>query len=194
MAQLTTAIWSRDLAARDKAWKQLRGMKAAPRLLETLAYGLTCDDPKHRLAAMLFVREALPDKRLAPSLIACIRKARRQTLIDALRTAKALRDPALIPVILEHGVTSSYGRMVETPTPMGVNRHFISAFGEAAEALHAITNGKIGLKQGSGGDLGPNAKAEQEKLIATWRAWWEANKPKEAKQPGSKDGASRPHE
>jgi hypothetical protein len=164
-------------------------MKTAPRLLETLAHALTCHDGKHRLAAMLFVREALPDRRLAPSLAACIRSAQGPTLVEALRTAKALRDPRLIPVILEHGVTSSYCRMVESPTPMGLDRHFVSASGEAAEALHVITNGKIGLKDGSGGDPGPNGKTVSERLIAQWRAWWDANKPQEAKEPGGKGEA-----
>ena len=188
LALVKTAVTSSDPKESGKSMVALRAL-ASDRVLGALAYALLKDECRQEVLYLML--SEFKDERLGPFLAQCIMKADGDVLLLAVTVAKGVKSRELLPALIERALKSEYG-VTRSSGGMGGSVHFESdsVFANAAEALHQITDGKIGVKEYIR-RKDPDTK-EMQALTAKWNEWWQANKPKE--KDGEKKALETPKE
>jgi hypothetical protein len=175
---------------RAQALQQLDRIADRERVAAALAHALGRED-LYCQGAVSYIAASFRDRRLAPYLAETIRVCRGDLRLEAIKATRHIPDTCLVPALLKEGLDSDEIKVHRAAVEGHVDVAYETTFGAAAAALHALTDGKIGTLSLR---LGEPSQKQRAELAATWRAWWEANNPKEPKQPGSDIGASRPQE
>lgn len=173
---------------RAQAREQLDRIADRERVAAALAHALGKED-RYCQGAIRYVAAAFRDRRLAPYLAQTIRTCRGDLQLEAIKAARHIPAPCLVGVLLKEGLDSREVKLHSIAAHEHIDEVGESTFGAAAAALHALTEGKIGTRRLR---LGNPSHKQRAALAATWRAWWQANKPKEARPPGNKAAAPRP--
>ena len=152
----------------------LRGM-APRRLSSALAYELLFHE--HREAALLVLRELPAMKALEPALVHALQYGTNRERLPAIGLVQKWDVKAAIPVLLGDVLESTYVDQRERrdgDSPTHWRREIVvGVFSSACKALHALTDGKIGMHLRPSGATGSH-----ESTKAKWRAWWKAQGPR----------------
>jgi len=135
-------------------------------------------------AVMGFVRGYFMDKQAVPLVAEALRQTDGPALLQAVRIARLMPDPAFVGPLIEHALSSGYRTTALAVTPQGGQEISTSAFAQATLTLHALTKGKSGIKPVSARG---ETKEKKEALISQWREWWQANKDTWQAQPPGND-------
>ena len=152
----------------------LRGM-APQRLSSALAYELLFHE--HREAALLVLRKLPAMKALEPALVHALQYGTNRERLLAIELVQKWDVKAAIPVLLGDVLESTYvdqreHRDGDSPTHWRCEV-VAGVFSSACNALHALTDGKIGMHLSPTGATGSH-----EPTKAKWRAWWKAQGPR----------------
>lgn len=151
--------------------KKLAGISPG-RLLPAVAHAL--HQGHYRERALSFVRMHLPDPRLAPHVAEAMQHVRYGRLLDAVELAQRMPDRVFLPALLDHVLPTAHWYLERHPEEDAYGRDpYSKVFAHAAELLHVITKGKVGVEKMDPGRL---TAEERRKLYADWRAWWKKNK------------------
>jgi len=148
--------------------------KDRERALSTIAFYIGQETT--RQDAIRFVRVYFKDSRLVPFVVDAIRRSVGFTLLEGVKTARALGDRRFLPVLIENALDSDFDSETMHPAPVGAAYHYESVFGEAAAAIYTLTKRWAGSDQYLKGPL--VAKEKRTELTVQWRKWWAENKAK----------------
>ena len=156
--------------------KVMKALRAIPpqRLSSALAYELLFHE--YRQAALHVLRELPAMKAVEPALVHALQYGTNRERLLAIELVRKWDVKAAIPVLLGSVLESDHvvfreRRDVESPTHW--RREIVAGvFSSACRALHALTDGKIGMRLRHTGATGSH-----EPTKAKWRAWWKAQGP-----------------
>jgi len=153
-----------DLAALDRE-----------KVLAVLSYGLD-HDGYFFVSEQIILFAGIRDARLAPAILRCLDRLNDSKLLMALMLAKAVPDRRYLPVIFDEVLTDNYCVDQSLANPYGgIEFLYDSTLRRAAEALFVISGGEIGVERYNRSH-NPPVGEEFQKIIAPWRAWWQAQR------------------
>ena len=156
-----------------KVVKALRAM-APQRLSSALAYELLFYE--HRRAALQVLRKLPAMKAVEPALVHALQYGINPERLLAIELVQRWDVKAAIPVLLGDVLESDYvvtSEHRDTDSRAHWRSKIVAGvFSSACRALHALTDGKIGMRLTS-----RRATGYHEPTKAKWRAWWKAQGP-----------------
>jgi hypothetical protein len=150
--------------------------------LQAVAYALREDKCARSAVDLMYESPPLRDRRLAPFLDRTIRRASGEDLFRVLLVVNEFPpDQALIAPLLEQAIEDTYANFTSFFADGHREELYDSVFGQAAYALHRISNGRIGSPDYR--DLNAMT-ADRKTLIKAWRHTWnvEQNLPNSASE------------
>ena len=154
--------------APDKVIQALRAI-GKERLSSALAYELIFYDRREAALHALGKMPAL--KPVEPALVHALQHGTNTERLLAIALVRKWDVKAAIPVLLGDVLESDYVLMRNRPHPAGHGPGWsevvAGVFSSACKALHALTDGKIGMHLRPSGATGSH-----EAIKAKWRTWW----------------------
>ncbi len=137
--------------------------------LETIAYVME----KGLYPDSFFAFSGIQDKRLVPFIASALQDSNGLKVLCAAQLARQNPDPSLLPLLMKYGLENNYGKeyrysVGQRGAGERIYVSYQSVFGIAAQAIYAITNGKIGSQNYTNIQQEIPEK-ERKDLIEKWR-------------------------
>ncbi len=150
--------------------------------LETVAYVIE----KGLYPDSFFAFSRIQDKRLVPFIAAALQDSNGLKVLCAAQLARQNPDPSLLPLFMKYVLENNYGKeyrysVGQRGAGERIYVNYQSVFGIAAQAIYAITNGKIGSQNYTNIQQEIPEK-ERKDLIEKWRKIYDESLKKDYEQ------------